>query len=119
MVAGLPNYNNVYGHVVTPSGLETVLEAVRGVEGVSVAFIHVSSYNGAESLILESELIDFRSEPLEAGQHLLNGGVAGTIQEVIDFVSKLSRALFDAEIEHNFEVYDEGQQLITEIPGSG
>ncbi len=114
-----PDYNNVYGHVVTPDGLAPVLDAVGGVEGVSKASIYVSGYNGAESLILSSDLIDFRSEPLDSGQHLLNGGVAGTIDEVIVFVAKLSHALSGAGVEHNFEVYNEEQELIKEIPGSG
>lgn len=114
-----PDFNNVYGHVVASNGLEPVLEAIRGVEGVSHASISVSGYDGAESLILLSDKIDFESDPLEIGQHLFNGAVAGNIQEVLDFVSKLSDALTDAGVKHHFEVYNKSQELIKEIPGSG
>jgi len=111
--------NNVYGHIIIPDGLAPVLHAVRDVQGVGKASIYLSGFDESESLILSSELIDFRSEPLEPGRQMLNGGVAGTIDKVVAFVAGLSRALSDAEIEHHFEIYDEKKRLIREIPCPG
>ncbi len=114
-----PGGTNVYGHIIIPGGLAPVLNAVRHVKGVGQASIYVSGFDGSESLTLSSDLIDFRSEPLDHGSQLLNGGVAGSIDTVVAFVARLSRALSDAGIEHHFEIYDEEVSLIKEFPGPG
>ncbi|QDT24791.1 hypothetical protein Enr10x_00830 [Gimesia panareensis] len=113
----IPDSNNVYGCVTSLDGLAFVRDAVNKLEEVNEAFISVSGCDGSESLILKSDLIDFESEPLENGQHLLNGAVAGSINEIISFVGKLSHTLSEAGIEHHFEIYN-AEELIKEIPGS-
>ena len=111
-----PDYNNVYGHVIAPNGLTTVLENVRGTAGVRKAGIKVSGYDGSESLILSGDLIEFESEPIENDEHLLKGCIAGTIEEIIIFIGQLSHALSEAKLDHHFEVYNEEQILIKEFP---
>ncbi|QDV15471.1 hypothetical protein Pan153_00850 [Gimesia panareensis] len=113
----IPDSNNVYGCITSLDGLAFVRDAVNKLEEVNEACISVSGYDGSESLILRSDLIDFESEPLENGQHLLNGAIAGTINEIISFVSKLSHTLSEAGIEHHFEIYN-AEELVKEIPGS-
>jgi hypothetical protein len=67
-------------------------------------------------LRLESEAVDFESEPVGPSEHLLKGGVGGTVEEVVTFVWALSAALAAAGVEHAFEVYDTSQQLVRTLP---
>jgi hypothetical protein len=108
--------NNVYGLVVAPQGLAPVLQAVRRVIGDGTASIYRSHFNGAETLRFSTESVDFESTPLENGtEHLLNGGVGGSSEEVVAFVRTLSVALVDAGVEHRFEVY-KNRELVQLVP---
>src|SRR5580704_14822116 len=98
--------NNVYGHIVAPLGLYPILQAVSSVIGEGRACIHKSQFNGAETLRFSTDCVDFESTPLEEGnQHLLNGGVGGTLEDHVAFVGAMSKALTEIGIEHRFEVY--------------
>ncbi len=112
----LPDFNNVYGQLYGLDGLAIVRDVATAVSGIEKVSIYVSGFDGAETLTIAGERIDFESQSLGASQHLLNGGVAGTVDEVIRFVRSLSRALTDAGVEHSFEVYNEEQDLVKEIP---
>lgn len=112
----IPDFNNVYGHVVAPHSLEAVLRAVRPLAAGGQAWIKVSGYDGAPTLHLETDSLDFQTTPLGEGRHLFNGGVGGTAGEVIALVENLSRALSAAGVEHAFEVYDEDQNLLRLVP---
>ena len=112
----LPDGNNVYGSVIALNGMQHVLESVQRLVGKDNAYIYVSGYNGASTLHFSTQRCDFESTPLDdGGQHLLNGGVAGSVEDVIGFVRELSHHLSDAQIEHSFEVYDESENLVFEI----
>jgi len=112
----LPCGNRVYGSFAAPDGMQPVLETVQNMIGNENAYIYVSGYNGASTLHFSNQKCDFESTPLDEGiQHLLNGGVAGSVLEVIEFVKELSHHLSDARIEHSFEVYDESEELRFEI----
>src|SRR6516162_219644 len=50
-VAMIPG-NNVYGEIIAPHGLETVLRAVEPLATGGRAYIYRSSYSGAETLHL-------------------------------------------------------------------
>jgi hypothetical protein len=116
-VDSVPDGNNVYGSVVAPNGMQPVLEVVQRLVGKDNAHIYVSGYNGASTLHFSTQRCDFESTPLDDGsRHLLNGGVAGSAKAVIGFVKELSHHLSDAQIEHSFEVYDESDDLVFEIP---
>jgi hypothetical protein len=109
----IPEANNVYSIITAPEGMEPVLRAIKGLAAGGRASIYQSGYNGAETLRLRSDRVDFESVPLEDGvQHLFNGGVGGSLEEVVDFVRALSEALHQARIEHRFEIYDEDQNLV-------
>lgn len=90
----IPDFNNVYGHVVVPHGLEAVLRAVRPLAARGRAWIKVSGHDGAPTLHPETDSLDFRTTPLGGGRHLFNGGVGGTAGEVVALVEDLSRALW-------------------------
>lgn len=108
----LPDGNNVYGHVVTPAGLSPVLAAVRPLASGGRVWLKTSGYDGATTLHLETDTLDFATTPLDGERHLFNGGVAGSTAEVVVLVESLSAALSAARVEHSFEVYDAAQNLV-------
>ncbi|WP_020471921.1 hypothetical protein [Zavarzinella formosa] len=110
-----PEGNNVYGHITAPQGLLPILHAVEQTVRGGQVHIKRSGFNGAETLRIRSELADFETDSLGGGEHLFNGGVGGSLEEVVVFVRALSESLSRAGIEHSFEVYDD-QQLVQQIP---
>lgn len=112
----IPNFNNVYGHVISSRGLDDVLRAVQPLVAEGRAWIYVSGYDGARTLHLQTDSLDFESTPLDTGTHLLNGGVGGTLEEVLAVVEAMSEKLSLAGIEHSFEVYDEARNLLKVVP---
>lgn len=116
-INSVPKRDNVYGHVIVPGGIQCALKVVRRLIGKDKARIRFSGYDGASTLLFSSDKCDFESTSLGDGkEHLLNGGVAGTIEEVAEFVKQLSESLSDAKIEHEFEVYDESGNFVVKIP---
>ena len=113
----IPEGYNVYGLITTPQGLRPILRAVEQVVGRGHAYIKRSGFDGAETLHVLSESADFESDYLDDGvEHLFNGGVGGSLEEVVAFVRTLSESLSRSGIEHCFEVYDH-QQLVQRLPG--
>jgi hypothetical protein len=89
---------------------------VEQVVGEGRVAIKRSQFSGAETFCLRSESAYFQTDRLGDGvQHLFSGGVAGSVEEVVDFVPALSEALRRSGIEHSVEVYDD-QQLVPRIP---
>jgi len=112
----MPEGNNVCGILTAPDGLVPVLRAIEATVTDGRVWIYRSQFNGAETLRLQSESVDFESTPLNEGhQHLFNGGVAGTLDEVCSVVCQLSFVLSEAGIEHSFEISND-QQLLRRIP---
>src|SRR5260370_6963157 len=90
----LPEGNNVCGIITASRGLQPVLRAVEHLVAGGRAWIYRSQFNGAETLHLRSESVDFESEPLQDGvQHLFSGGVGGSLDEVLGFVRALPEPL--------------------------
>jgi len=113
----IPEGNNIYGLFTAPDGLQPVLRAIAQVVGGGRAYIKRSGFSGAETLYLRSESADFESDHLDEGaQHVFNGSVGGSLEEVVAFVRALSESLSRSGMEHSFEVYDD-QQLVQRIPG--
>lgn len=80
----------------------------------------VSVYNprpgAAEVIRLRSDLTDFESLPLPGGMdHLFNGAVAGTSDDVAAFVRRVSAAFVEAKLEHTFDVV-EGGRVVLSLP---
>jgi hypothetical protein len=114
----IPDANNVYGQVVAPLGLSHVLAAVRPFATGGRVRLKTSGYDGATTLHLETDTLYFATTPLGGGEHLFNGGVAGSTAEVVVRVERLSASLSAAGVEHSFEVYDADQNLVCVIPMS-
>ena len=113
-----PGLNNVYSHITAPNGLSAVLRAVQQLFGGGRAYIKTSQFNGAQTLRLSRDGVGFESVPLEeVSQHLLNGEVEGTVEDVVTFVRAMSGLLSQAGIEHQFEVYDD-HDLVALVPVS-
>jgi hypothetical protein len=113
----IPDGHNVYGRIVTLTGLSPVLCAVERLAGAGRAYIDTPQFNEARTLRFSSDDVDFESTPLDGGFHLLNGRVGGTLDDVVAFVRAMSRSFTDEGIEHHFEVYD-GDHLALEVPVS-
>jgi hypothetical protein len=114
----IPDGNNVYGHIVSSQGLQPVLRAMKRLIGEDRAYIYKSQFNGTETLHFDTDSIQLHSTPLEeSGRHLLNGGVGGSLEDVVKFVGAMSRLLAEEGIEHSFEVYDADYNLVEMIPG--
>jgi hypothetical protein len=108
-----PQSNNVYGQIVAPDGLRPIVVALEKALGPGC----VSAYNprpgAAEVIRLRTDVADFESLPLPGGmEHLFNGAVAGSSDDVTAFVRRLSAALVDAKLEHTLDVVDGGRVVL-------
>ena len=112
----IPAGNNVYGVLKPPVKLKVVLAGATSVHQWGKAHIYVSGYDGARTIHLRSESADFDSNPIGSGEHLFNGAVGGTPDEVIAFVKRLSEAFTERGVAHQLEVYDADRQLVAEFP---
>lgn len=110
----IPDFNNVYGEIHTPQGLQRALAAVQLLVGQDRAYIYRSGYNGAETLHVRTADAEFDSEPFGGTGHLISGGVAGSPEEVVVYIRSLSDALEKVGVEYRFEVYDE-RRLFAEV----
>jgi len=62
---------------------------------------------------VESDVVDLSSEPLEGGQHLINGAFDGSRGEAD--ITRLSNDLRELQVPHHFELYDDSDSLYREI----
>lgn len=117
MARGIPKTNNVYGQIVAPDGLRPVHAAIEKVLGPGCASIfRARTLNPDEMLRVLTDVADIQSLPLPGGmEHLFNGAVGGSAEEVVAFVQRLSDALADAKVEHSFEIHD-GRQVVRSLP---
>ena len=113
----IPKTNNVYGQIVAPDGLRPVLAAVEELLGPGCASLFRSrTSNASETLRIRTDAADLESLPLPGGiEHLLNGAVGGSANEVDAFVRALSAALTEAKVQHSFEVHD-GRGVVLSLP---
>jgi hypothetical protein len=107
----------VYGQLIAPDGLRAVVVALEAALGPGTASMYRSrAGSDTETLRIRTDAADFESLPLPGGmEHLLNGAVAGSAEDVAKLVRTLSRALTDAKVEHTFEVHD-GRRIILSVP---
>ena len=113
----IPRTNNVYGQVIAPDGLRAAVVALEAALGPGTVSTYRSRRGAdAETLRIRTDAADFESLPLPGGmEHLLNGAVAGSPDDVARFVRKLSAALAEAKVEHTFDVHD-GRRIILSVP---
>jgi hypothetical protein len=89
------------------------LEKALGPGCVSVS----SPRPGAPEVIrLRTEAADLESLPLPGGMdHLFNGAVAGSSDDVASFVRRVSGAFAETKLEHTFDVV-EGGRVVLALP---
>jgi hypothetical protein len=111
-----PAFNNVYGQLVAPDGLGPVRDAIERTLGPGTASQFQSRPAAPKMIRIRTDVADFESLPLPGGiEHLLNGAVAGSMDEVVAFARTLSAALAEAKVEHSFEVHD-GTRIVLSLP---
>ncbi|HYQ45378.1 MAG TPA: hypothetical protein VER11_25505 [Polyangiaceae bacterium] len=110
---------NVFGTLHSPIGLGPVAAALCSDLGLTPeqVWIRRSSYDGVETLLIETEACSLESLPTETpGTWLFNGAVDGTVEEIFDallaIVHNLDRAGFSA----TFEIYDSAFSLVGKCP---
>jgi hypothetical protein len=111
-----PQANNVYGQIVSPDGLAPLRVAIENAFGPGCVSLFHARPGAPEMLRIRTDAADFESLPLPGGMdYLLNGAVAGGIDDVKSFAQRLSDAFVKAKIEHTFDVHD-GTRVILSLP---
>lgn len=113
----IPRTNNIYGQIVAPDGLKPVCAALEhALEPGSISLFRARASSARETLRIRTDSADFESISMPGGiEHLFNGAVGGTPDEVIAFVRALSAELVKAKIEHTFDVHD-GRRIVISLP---
>ena len=119
MPSSLPEQNNVYGHLQCAHGLSEPAKVLRYRLGLGEDQVHLqkSQFDGSQRLHICSERADFEIyRAREENAYLFSGAVAGTEQEVCDFVRELHAILDQNGYPARFEIYNPSYQCIAEFP---
>lgn len=109
-----PQTNNVYGQIVAPDGLRPIVVALEKALGPGCVSVFNPRPGAPEVIRLRTDAADFESLPMPGGiDHLFNGSVAGSSEDVAAFVRRVSTALTDAKVEHTFDVVDGGRAILS------
>ncbi len=106
-----PEFTNCYGRIKPTCDMGSL--AIQLSNCGWRANLQAADHPRGECLRVESEVVDLSSEPLEGGQHLINGAFDGSRGELA--INKLSNDLRDLQVPHSFELYDESDRLYREI----
>lgn len=110
---------NVFGYLHSPVGLQPVAAALCSSLGLTPeqVWIKRSSFDGSETLIIETETCALESSPNEtSGTWLFNGAVDGTPQEIFETLQPIVEILDRAGFSATFEIYDAAFQLVGKCP---
>jgi hypothetical protein len=110
---------NVFGSLHSPVGLQPVAAALCSRLGLSPeqVWIKRSSFDGSETLLVETETCSLESVPTEtSGVWLFNGAVDGTPEEIFQTLSKIVEMLHFAGFAGAFEIYDAAFRLVGTCP---
>ena len=100
--------------MVAPDGLRPVVAALEKVLGPGCVSVFNPRPGTPEVIRLRTDVADFESLPLPGGMdHLLNGSVAGTSEDVANFVRRVSHAFAEAKLDHTFDVVENGRVVLT------
>ena len=109
-----PQTNNVYGQIVAPDGLRPVVAALEKVLGPGCVSVFNPRPGAPEVIRLRTDVADFESLALPGGMdHLFNGSVAGSAEDVAAFARRVSAAMVEAKIEHTFDVVNARRVALT------
>ena len=106
--------NNVYGQIVAPDGLRPLVVALEKALGPGCVSVFSPRPGAPEIIRLRTDAADFESLPMPGGMdHLFNGSVAGSSDEVAAFARRISDALTEAKLEHTFDVVEAGRATLS------
>ena len=103
----LPDDNNCYGQLVARD-LKGLAKMLAG-RGWSAQVYRPDDFDTRERIRVRLPGLEFESEPLGKGEHLLNGAVSPEIAKTL--LGKLSHDLADAGINHRLEYSSDGQEF--------
>ncbi|HYP76187.1 MAG TPA: hypothetical protein VER12_09540 [Polyangiaceae bacterium] len=112
--------SNVFGFLHSAIGLQPVAAALcsRVVLTPEQVWIKRSSFDGTETLIIETETCALESLPTEvSGMWLFNGQVDGTPEEIFEILLPIVQTLTSAGFSATFEIYDTAFHLVGKCPG--
>jgi hypothetical protein len=108
--------NNVYGQIVAPDGLRPVVAALEKALGPGCVSVFSPRPGAPEVIRLRTDVADFESLALPGGMdHLFNGSVAGSSDEVGTFARRVSAAMTQAKLEHTLDGV-EGGRVVLSLP---
>ena len=111
---------NVFGFLHSAVGLQPVAAALCSGLGLSPdqVWIKRSSFDGIETLIVETETCALESCPTEtSGTWLFNGQVDGSPEEIFETLLPIVQRLGSAGFAATFEIYDAAYRLLAKCPG--
>jgi hypothetical protein len=109
---------NVYGGFAARHGLSAVVEALRPLFREGAVYISYDPVNG-DALIVRTRSVFFHTLHMEdEDSYLFDGGIEGTLEEVIAFTKSLSEALESAGIDHDLHVADGPMNYVASFPES-
>lgn len=111
---------NVFGVLHSPVGLAPVAAALCSCLELTPdqVWIKRSSYDGRETLLVETDTCSLESLPTEtAGAWLFNGWVDGTRDEIFETLLPIVQQLQRTGYSAAFEIYDSAFRLIGKCPG--
>jgi hypothetical protein len=110
---------NVFGTLHSPIGLQPVAAALCSPLGLTPeqVWIKRSSFDGTETLLVETETCSLESVPTEtSGAWLFNGAVDGTPEEIFEILLPMVEKLHWAGFPAAFEIYDAAFHLVGTCP---
>lgn len=110
---------NVFGLLHSSVALSPVAAALCSGLGLTPdqVWIKRSSFDGTETLIVETESCALESLPTEtSGVWLFNGQVDGTPEEIYETLLPIVQRLGSAGFEATFEIYDAAYRLLGTCP---
>jgi hypothetical protein len=111
----LPSTNNVYGTMICGVSLANVERCLRERVGLpeSSLRLHVSQFDGAQTLAIATELVEMEMRPGHSPDTwFFNGAVAGEPHEIREHLDAICQPLAFAGFPTKFEIYDEAFSMI-------
>jgi len=110
---------NVFGQLHSAIGLQPVAAALCSGLGLNPeqVWIKRSSFDGIETLIIETDTCALESVPTKtSGAWLFNGAVEGTPEEIFETLLPIVQKLQSAGFSASFEICDAAFYLIGKCP---
>jgi len=110
---------NVFGALHSSVGLQPVAAALCSRLGLTPeqVWIKRNSFDGTETLLIETDSCSLESQPSEtSGMWLFNGAVDGTPEEIFETLAKIVEKLQTAGFSAAFEIYDAAFHLLGTCP---